>query len=79
MLKKIKKYIRSGCRVGLYTNKQISYQRQPKVIAKSNKKIAHRRPTSSNYQANQAFNCHTRVNYPPQKIFCSFVAFNSFL
>ena len=33
MLKKIKIYIRSGCRVGLYTNKQISYQRQLKVIA----------------------------------------------
>ena len=35
MLKKIKIYIDSGCRVGLYSNKQISYQGQPKVIAKS--------------------------------------------
>ena len=29
MLKKIKIYIGSGCRVGLYSNKQISYQGQP--------------------------------------------------
>ena len=36
MLKKIKIYIGSGCRFGLYSNKQISYQGQPKVIAKSN-------------------------------------------
>ena len=35
MLKKIKIYIGSGCRVGLDSNKQISYQGQPKVIAKS--------------------------------------------
>ena len=32
MLKKIKIYIGSGCRFGLYSNKQ----GQPKVIAKSN-------------------------------------------
>ena len=37
MLEKIKIYIGSGCRFGLYSNKQeISYQGQPKVIAKSN-------------------------------------------
>ena len=36
MLKKMKIYIGSGCRFGLYSNKQISYQGQPKVIAKSN-------------------------------------------
>ena len=36
MLKKLKIYIDSGCRVGLYSNKQISYQGQSKVIAKSN-------------------------------------------
>ena len=36
MLKKIKIDIGSGCRVGLYSNKHISYQGQPKVIAKSN-------------------------------------------
>ena len=36
MLKNIKIYIGSGCRVGFYSNKQISYQGQPKVIAKSN-------------------------------------------
>ena len=36
MLKKIKIYIGSGCRVGLYSNTQISYQGQPKVIARSN-------------------------------------------
>ena len=36
MLKKIKIYIGSGCRFSLYSNKQISYQGQPKVIAKSN-------------------------------------------
>ena len=36
MLEKIKIYIGSGCRFGLYSNKQkISYQGQPKVIAKS--------------------------------------------
>ena len=29
-------YIGSGCRIGLYSNKQISYQGQSKVIAKSN-------------------------------------------
>ena len=36
MLKKIKIYIGSGYRVGIYSNKQISYQGKPKVIAKSN-------------------------------------------
>ena len=36
MLKKINIDIGSGCRVGPYSNKQISYQGQPKVIAKSN-------------------------------------------
>ena len=35
MLTKIKIYIGLGCRVGLCSNKQISYQGQPKVIAKS--------------------------------------------
>ena len=38
MLKKINIYISPGCRVGLYSNKQISYQGQPKVIAKSDNK-----------------------------------------
>ena len=36
MLKKIKIDIGSGCKFGLYSNKQISYQGQPKVIAKFN-------------------------------------------
>ena len=36
MIEKIKIYIGSGCRFGLHSNKQISYQGQPKVIAKSN-------------------------------------------
>ena len=31
----IKDYIGSGCMDGLYSNKQISYQGQPKVFAKS--------------------------------------------
>ena len=36
ILKKIKMYIGSGCRVCFYNNKQISYQIQAKVITKSN-------------------------------------------
>ena len=36
MLTKIVIYFGSGLRIGFYSNKQISYQGQPKVIAKSN-------------------------------------------
>ena len=48
MLKKKKLYIGSGCRIGLYSNKQISYQGQLKVIAKSNNSSSYMKKLLSN-------------------------------
>ena len=70
MLKEIKIYIGSGCRFSLYSNKQISYQGQPKVIAKSNNSSSYIKQILCNPGIYLSWN----LDYPPQKIFYSFVA-----